>query len=80
MLVVLAAAAVGCNQEQKKEPVPLDQIPEPAMKAAKERLPNVTFERALKKPNGEFEILGKDKDGKVREVEVTPAGKVVEDD
>jgi hypothetical protein len=27
---------------------------------------------------GEFEIIGKDKDGKVREIDITPAGEVTE--
>jgi hypothetical protein len=68
----------GCNSEGKSQAVALNDVPEPAMKAAKEKLPDVKFERALKKPNGEFEVIGKDKSGKTREVDVKPDGTVTE--
>jgi hypothetical protein len=73
-LVVLA----GCGAEPKKEPVALENVPEPVMNVAKEKLPEVKFEKALKKPNGEFEIIGKDRQGKVREIDLTPSGNVTE--
>jgi hypothetical protein len=77
-LVLLLAC--GCGQENKKAAVPLDQIPENVMKVAREKLPGVQFERAVRKPNGEYEILGKGKDGKVREIDITPSGEVTEID
>jgi hypothetical protein len=78
LVMVLVGFVVGCGQDKKKEPVALDQIPENVMKVAKEKLPDVRFERAVKKPNGEFEIIGKNKEGKVREIDITPAGEVTE--
>ena len=67
ILMLLVLLFMGCGGEaKKKEPVALDQIPENVMKVAKEKLPDVKFERAVKKPNGEFEIIGKNKEGKVR--------------
>jgi hypothetical protein len=48
------------------------------LKTAKEKLPEVTFDHARKLPNGNYEIRGKAKNGKVREVELNPAGEVVE--
>jgi hypothetical protein len=76
------ALAVGCGpkEEPKKEAVPLDQVPDNVMTVAKEKLPDVKFERAVRKPNGEYEILGKDKTGKVREIDITPSGEVTEID
>jgi hypothetical protein len=41
-------------------------------------LPDVTFDRAVIKANGIYEINGKDKKGKVRDVEMTAAGEVTE--
>lgn len=78
LLVIIGIAASGCSSEGKKEPLALDKVPEPVMKVAKEKLPDVKFERALKKPNGEFEVIGKDKTGKVREIDITPDGTVTE--
>jgi hypothetical protein len=80
LVVLVLAFFAGCSPEKKKEAVPLDQIPEPVMKVAKDKLPGVTFERAVRKPNGEYEILGKDKQGKVREIDITPSGEVTEVD
>ena len=73
---------VGCapKEEPKKEAVQLDQIPENVMTVAKEKLPDVTFDRAVRKRNGEYEIMGKGKDGKVREIDITPSGEVTETD
>lgn len=81
--IVLAALVIGgCGPQEapKKKAVPLDKIPENVMKVAKEKLPGVTFDRAVRKANGEYEILGKTKDGKVREIDVTPSGEVTETD
>jgi hypothetical protein len=58
--------------------VPLDQVPEPFVKKAKDTLPEVNFDHARRLPNGNYEIRGKMKNGKVREVEVNKSGDVVE--
>jgi hypothetical protein len=68
---------VGCS-EKKNEPVPLEKVPDNVMKVAKEKLTDVTFERAMRKPNGEYEVIGKNKQGKVREIDITPNGEVTE--
>jgi hypothetical protein len=79
---VALIATVGCGEaEEKLEPVPLDKLPAGSMEAATKALPDVTFDRARKaKFNGQdaFEIIGKDKRGKTREVEVSTEGKVLE--
>jgi hypothetical protein len=58
--------------------VPLEQVPEPFVKKAKDTLPEVKFDHARRLPNGNYEIRGKARNGKVREVEVNPTGEVVE--
>jgi hypothetical protein len=78
-LIPLALAlAVGCGNSDKGTIVPLDQVPQPMLTKAKETLPEVNFDHARKLPNGNYEIRGKAKNGKVREVELNPAGEVVE--
>ena len=63
------------------EPVPLDKLPAGSLETARKKLPAVTFDRARKiKFNGQeaYEIIGKDKRGKTREVEVSTTGQVLE--
>jgi len=75
-------AACGCGEKvERAEAVPLGQVPPPAMESATKALPEVKFDLARKiKVDGQdaFEVRGKDPRGKVREVEVSPAGKVLE--
>ena len=71
---------VGCESKPKGENVELDKVPEPVMKVAKEKLPDVKFEQAWKTPNGNYEVRGKGKNGKVRDIQVKPDGTVVEVD
>jgi len=74
---------VGCGKPVKNDkPIAMDQVPEPAMKAAlaaaKEKFPDVKFQSATLRPNGIYEITGKSKTGKVHDVEVTAEGEVME--
>lgn len=80
MLFLALLVAVGCggDDSRKKESIPLDQVPENVMKVAREKLPDVKFERARRKPNGEYEVIGKNKSGKVREIDIKPDGTVTE--
>ena len=71
---------VGCESKPKGENVELDKVPEPVMKVAKEKLPDVKFEQAWKTPDGNYEVRGKGKNGKVRDIQVKPDGTVVEVD
>jgi len=70
---------IGCGSE-KTETVLLEQLPEPVMKSAKEKLPDVKFDQAWKTRNGNYEVRGKAKNGKVRDIQVKPDGTVVEVD
>jgi hypothetical protein len=80
--VAFLAAIIGCGEQaEREERVALEQIPAEAMAAATKALPNIKFERAQKiKKDGKevYEIRGKDKRGKISEVEVTASGEVVE--
>jgi hypothetical protein len=72
-------AAVGCSEAPKKaERLAVKDVPENLMTIAKEKLPGVTFDQVIRKSSGVYEIIGKDETGKVREVELTPEGEVVE--
>jgi hypothetical protein len=82
LAAVWLAAAGGCGETvERAEGVPLDQMPRDIMKVANKTLPGIKFNLARKiKVNGQeaYEIQGKDRRGKIREVEVSTAGKVLE--
>ncbi len=79
--MVVLCVMIGCGEiEPGAKNVPLEKVPDPVMKVAKEKLPNVTFEQAWTTPKGNYEVRGKDKNGKVRDIQVKPDGEVVEVD
>jgi uncharacterized membrane protein YkoI len=77
----LLALACGCEKEPTADQiVPLEQVPPKVMEAARKELPGYTFDTAYKmKVEGKdgYEVRGKDKRGKVREVEVSATGEVL---
>lgn len=83
---LLLLAAAGCGEAlEPTEMVPLDQVPEAAMKTAQEKLPDVKFDTAWKEHEQEdgeevFEVRGKTANGKTRDIKVTAGGKVLEVD
>jgi hypothetical protein len=78
-MLLLLVLAIGCgDKESRAVIVPLDQVPATFLKTAREKLPEVKFDHARKLPNGNYEIRGKAKNGKVREVELNASGEVVE--
>jgi hypothetical protein len=74
--------AAGCgNPVEQPVPVKIDAVPAAVLKTAREKLPGYRFTRAYRRvENGRdvFELLARDKQGKMREVEVTPAGEFVD--
>jgi hypothetical protein len=58
--------------------IPLGDVPPALVEIAKAKLPDVSFDHARRLANGNFEIRGKAKNGKVREVETKPSGEIVE--
>jgi hypothetical protein len=79
-LVLLFALGCGGEQPKSDEVVPLDQVPANLLEVARKQLPDYTFDTVYKiKVNGKdaYEIRGKNKQGKVREVEVSSTGEVL---
>ena len=60
--------------------MPMDQVPAVVMAAARKAAPDLTFYAAFKdKYDGQesIELKGKTKSGKIKEIEVSPEGKVL---
>jgi uncharacterized membrane protein YkoI len=79
--VLLLACVVGCENEPKSDDiVPIEQVPPNVMEAARKQLPGYKLDTVYKmKIDGKdaYEVRGKDKKGKVREVEVSATGEVL---
>ena len=83
ILALMAAATgvglTGCGESaSSKTVIELKDVPPDIIAVAKKNLPDVTFESAWKKANGSFEVRGKAKNGKVREIDIKPDGSVEE--
>jgi hypothetical protein len=79
LLGMSAIFLTGCGEKpQQKTTMELKDVPPEIMKVAKEKLPRVTFDSAYKEPNGSYELRGKEKSGKVREIDIKPDGTVEE--
>ena len=81
LVVLLIIIFVGCENEPKSDDiVPIEQVPANVMEVARKQLPGYTFDTVYKmKIDGKdaYEVRGKDKRGKVREVEVSATGEVI---
>lgn len=81
-VVLLAVLAIGCDKQiENPDPIALDKIPAEVTAIARKELPGVDFEKAWTgKADAEtaYEIRGRSKDGKVREVKISASGKVLE--
>ena len=80
--VPLLIFAIGCaGRAPESDPiVPVEQVPAKVMDAARKQLPGYTFDTVYKmKVDGKdaYEVRGKDKRGKIREVEVSATGEVI---
>ena len=79
LVFVVAASLAGCSKgKQELTTLRLEDVPPDLMKIAKEQLPGVAFDTVWKKPSGTFEIRGKEKNGKIREVDIRPDGTIEE--
>jgi hypothetical protein len=74
LLIVL----LGCSEAPKAELMPIEKVPENIMTIAREKLPGVKFDQAVKGSDGRIEVIGKDGKGKVREIEISPSGEILE--
>ena len=79
---LLSLTLLGCESRPTADQViPIDQVPANLIEVARKTLPGVTFDTVYKmKVDGQdaYEIKGKTKEGKTREVEVSVAGVVIE--
>ena len=83
ILLALLLSLSGCGSPPAPESPWLStaDIPADLLAAAQKKLPQVKFDTARKikyKGGDAFEIRGKAPNGKVREVEATPDGEVIE--
>lgn len=78
LILFLFCLASGCGGKAKSEAISIEQVPKNLMDIAKEKLPDVTFDQAVKKADGVLEVRGKDKSGKTRDIEFSKSGEVVE--
>ncbi|MEI6636300.1 MAG: hypothetical protein WCO99_07010 [Planctomycetota bacterium] len=79
LMLLVAACCAGCGEsKQEITTLRLEDVPPDLMKIAKEQLPGVAFDTVWKKPSGTFEIRGKAKNGKIREVDLRPDGTIEE--
>src|SRR4051812_5426771 len=85
---LFAFAAFGCENEPPpgtaRQSVEISALPTVVSRAAAKELPNVKFEDAWKNVDREtkalhsYEVRGRDKNGKVREVKVSTTGEVLD--
>ena len=89
MMIAFAASTVGCGADndddvaEVKTPLPIEQVPAPVMKAAREAAPGLTFFAAYTGKYGgkdSIELKGKTRSGQIKEIEVSPEGKVLGSD
>ena len=80
LVLVQVALLLGCGGEApgKKTTIALKEVPANIMKIARDNLPGVEFDTAWLKANGTFEVRGKSKNGKVREIDIRPDGSIEE--
>ena len=81
--LLMLAFTVGCagSPPQSDPVVPIAEVPPIVIETARKTLPGYTFDTVYKmKVNGKdaYELRGKDNRGKVREVEVSADGEVLE--
>ena len=82
VVIFASFAAFGCGSTPpKSDPiVPIEQVPPKVMDVARKELPGFTVDTVYKmKIEGKaaYEVRGKDKRGKVREVEVSADGELM---
>lgn len=70
--------AGGCDSGPADQMIPLEQVPENMLNVAREKLPGVKFDQALKRKDGSVEVRGMDGRGKVRDIDFSASGEILE--
>ena len=83
IVAMLVAVAAGCGTDAAPTaphltPLRLEDVPPELMVIARQELPGIEFDTAWRKASGTYEIRGKAKNGKIREIDVRPDGTVEE--
>ena len=79
LMLILTLGCAG-SPPKSDEIVPIDQVPANVLEVARKQLPGYAFDTVYRmKIEGKdaYEVRGKDKRGKVREVEVSADGEVI---
>ena len=78
--ILLLSILIGCGSEGEgpKVQVKMEEVPPAALKTAQGKEPGMEFTEAFLKKDGTYELRGKTKTGKVREVEVKADGTFVD--
>ncbi|MBM4020829.1 MAG: hypothetical protein FJ284_01020 [Planctomycetes bacterium] len=77
-LVVTAAGCGAGPAAPQLTTLRLEDVPPELMAIARKELPGIEFDTAWRKASGTYEIRGKAKNGKIREIDVRPDGTVEE--
>jgi hypothetical protein len=88
LAATVALVVSGCGRDEEesefaRRTTTVAEVPAPVIDVAKKELPGVEFTEAWKNVDAagklhSFEIRGKTREGKIREVRVSPEGKVLE--
>lgn len=78
LVLMVGLVACGGSEGPGFTKISVDQVPAPVMRVAQDTLVGVSFDRAIVKKSGVYELAGADAKGVRREVEITPLGDVVE--
>jgi hypothetical protein len=81
ILLSLFLTLAGCQDGDETAPrvaMTIDKVPSNVLKTAQAKFPDVKFDTAWKLNSGAIEVRGKNKIGKIHEVELSPTGQVVE--
>lgn len=77
--LMAALACVGCGSPGGQvTTLKIEEVPPELLTAAKQALPGVDFDTAWRKASGTYELRGRAKNGKIREVDLRPDGTVEE--
>jgi hypothetical protein len=81
LLLIALFVTAGCQKTADpyaRLVLPIEKVPAKLLKNAQSRFPDVKFDTAWQLSNGATEVRGKNKIGKIHEVELAATGEIVE--
>lgn len=83
LLALLLVPGAGCGTaprtgQEAAAALRLEDVPPELMAIARQQLPGIEFDTVWRKPSGTYEIRGKARNGKIREVDIRPDGTIEE--